>query len=300
MEENSKKNILRSRLKDLVIVLIMAEALSWGGQLLGMLLVGGVLSFFPEKGPVTQTGSTYLLFLGTWILLLLYLWFVKKNRPILKALGTGTKGNNLKMIALGVFFGAGLNLICASAAVLRGDIQLTFDQFSIPAFIFLLFAVCVQSGAEESIYRMYVFQRIRRNFSNKWIAIAVNAAVFGAIHIGNDGITPLSFINLVLMGTMYTLMIYYFDSFWCPVIAHTTWNFTQNIVLGLPNSGNILPYSIFKLNTAAAVNSIAYDIGFGLEGTIVACVVQVLACAAILIWGEKKKKAAPSVWELEA
>ena len=29
--------------------------------------------------------------------------------------------------------------------------------------------------------------------------------------------------------------------------VHTAWNFTQNILFGLPNSGINVPYSVFKL-----------------------------------------------------
>ncbi len=45
---------------------------------------------------------------------------------------------------------------------------------------------------------------------------------------------------------------------------HTAWNFMQNIVLGLPNSGANVPYSIFKLEEGAS-NSFFYDTGFGIE-----------------------------------
>ena len=39
-------------------------------------------------------------------------------------------------------------------------------------------------------------------------------------------------------------------------------NFTQNILLGLPNSGNVVPFSIFKLEGAA--DSLVYNVGFGI------------------------------------
>ena len=73
--------------------------------------------------------------------------------------------------------------------------------------------------------------------------------------------------------------------------VHAAWNFTQNILLGLPNSGSVFEFSIFKLDAASARNSFAYDINFGIEGTLVSCIVEALAIFIVLYFGLKKKKA---------
>ena len=59
---------------------------------------------------------------------------------------------------------------------------------------------------------------------------------FLLIHIGNPGVTFSSLLLMLIVSIMYSLVVYYFDSIWIPLVAHATWNFTQNIILGLPNS----------------------------------------------------------------
>jgi hypothetical protein len=76
--------------------------------------------------------------------------------------------------------------------------------------------------------------------------------------------------------------------------AHTAWNYLQNIVLGLPNSGRVMPYAIFKLDTASARNGFAYTTDFGIEGSVMAILVQVAAIAAFLYLIKKMARAPPT------
>ena len=85
-----------------------------------------------------------------------------------------------------------------------------------------------------------------------------------------------------MSGLVFGAMILYFDSIWMAMGCHTTWNFTQNILLGLPNSGSVSSYSIFVLDRNSARGSFAYDVGFGLEGSIMSIVVQVISLALMI------------------
>lgn len=80
-------------------------------------------------------------------------------------------------------------------------------------------------------------------------------------------------------------------------MIHTAWNFTQNIIFGLPNSGNVVPYSIFKLDAGSAVKNFAYDPGFGIEGTALSCVVQAAVVIIIFLWGRKHGAKPTDIWE---
>ena len=74
---------------------------------------------------------------------------------------------------------------------------------------------------------------------------------------------------------------------------HATWNFTQSIILGLPNSGPIFPYSIFQLDGSLAHNSFAYHVEFGLEGTWLSSVLMTLCCVFLYVWKNNQK----SIWQ---
>ncbi|MDO4531283.1 MAG: hypothetical protein Q4C06_04810, partial [Bacillota bacterium] len=63
-----------------------------------------------------------------------------------------------------------------------------------------------------------------------------------------------------------------------------------NILLGLPNSGYAVPFSVFKVDPATATDSFANSVAFGPEGTLVATVV--LSVSILLVWLRYRKSAA--------
>ena len=67
---------------------------------------------------------------------------------------------------------------------------------------------------------------------------------------------------------------------------HTSWNFTQNFLFGLPNSGLVSKGSFLHLE--AASDSILYDTVFGVEGAIPALIVTAVLAAAVILYARKK------------
>ena len=84
------------------------------------------------------------------------------------------------------------------------------------------------------------------------------------------------------IGIIFSLIVYYYNSLWAAMCFHTLWNYTQNIIFGLPNSGAVSEYSIFKLEAASATSGFFYDVGFGVEGRIGSTLVLAVVLAAIL------------------
>lgn len=265
--------------------------------LLGQVL-GSFLQFIPFmiSTDAAVTATMYFSFIGIWILTLVYIRFTKKNRPILKVIGTGAVGNNWKNFLLGIAIGFGLNGICILAAWLHKDISLYYDSFQPVSFVIIFIAVFVQSSAEELVCRGFLYQRLRRSYKNPAVAIVGNSLLFALLHLFNDGVTALSLLNIFVVGLLFSFMVYYMDSLWCAMAAHAAWNFTQNIIFGLPNSGMISPYSVFRLDASAAKDSFAYNVGFGIEGTVIADAVLILACVCIWLWGRKYAKKPCDVW----
>jgi uncharacterized membrane protein YbhN (UPF0104 family) len=54
---------------------------------------------------------------------------------------------------------------------------------------------------------------------------------------------------------------------------------------------------VFKLDAAAATDSFAYSVAFGLEGAIVCTVVTLIAVGLIAWWGIKRKIVPTNIWE---
>lgn len=301
-EPNTEKKKRKfSLLDNLIVIPIIGYLLIVLGQILGGVLVGILVGLLPGVFSTDAgiTSQLYLGFLGIWILTLLVFALIPRNRPMLKALGTKTKGNTPKMFAVGLGIGLGMNLLCALIAMINGDIALTFHAFRPVSFLLLFFAVLIQSAAEELICRVFIYQRLVRRYGKPLMAAVVNAAFFAMIHLSNPGVTGMAIANIFIYGLLFSAMVVYMDSPWAAMAAHAGWNFCQNILLGLPNSGMVLPYSVFKLDAAAAADSFAYSVSFGLEGTVTACVLLMAVTGVIVWWGTGNKVVPTNIWDAE-
>ncbi len=236
-----------------------------------------------------STFFMYFGFAGTWIVFMIEFLIVKKDRPILRTLWTAPKGNNIKYLGLGFLIGFGLNIICAIVAVLNKDISLHYDSFNFIKLLLLFIAVFIQSSAEEMVCRGFIFQRLRRGYRHPAVAIILNSLLFTSMHLFNPGASVISMAAVLAAGLLFSLMVYYMDSIWCAMAAHTAWNFTQNLILGLPNSGMVSPVSVFKLDAATAKSSFAYSVEFGLEGSITAITVMIITGIVIIVLYHKKE-----------
>ena len=263
---------------------ILAYVLILAGQLIGEL---AVLASGALKSDLGTTAGLYFSFAGIWLVLLLNA-LIKKNRPLFKAYGTGCKGNNAVNLLIGYLIGIGMNGAAILMAWMHGDIRMYFDKFELTPFIILFISVFVQSAAEEMICRGFIYQRVLRTYRGRfWLAVIINSVFFGMIHLGNNGISAMAVVDLVVTGLLFSAMVYYFDS---------GWNFTQSILAGLPNSGNVVPYSVFKLDAAAARDSFFYNVAFGVEGTVPAIAIQAVVLVALVAVGIKLGGKPADIW----
>ena len=292
-EQNTKKTIPQIIFGSAIWTCVLAYLLIIAGQLMGHILMNVLGVYDSDLG---STAGMYFLFIGIWAVLFLNA-LIKKNRPLFKAYGTGCAGNNVKNLLIGYLIGFGMNGLAILMAWMHGDIYMYFDRFELLPFLILFVAVFVQSAAEEMVCRGFIYQRVLRTYREKfWLAVIVNSVFFGAIHLGNDGISALAIVDLVVTGLLFTAMVYYFDSLWMAMAAHAGWNFTQSILAGLPNSGMVVPYSVFKLDAATARDSFFYNVAFGVEGTVPAIAIQVVVLAAIVMIGRKMDGRPTDIW----
>ncbi len=240
------------------------------------------------------TGEAYAVFIGIWIIVLLFFLIPSNRKQFTKI--KKSEGNTLKNLGIGILIGFGMNAFCALCALLVGDIHLYFDSFYPISFILIFICVFIQSSAEELICRVYLYQKLRHAYKSPYVAIIGNALFFGLLHLGNEGVGVVPIVNIVLIGLLFSLIIYYFDSSWCVFAIHTAWNFTQNILLGLPNSGIVVPYSVFKLSAANARITFFYDPYFGIEGSWLSCVVIAIVIIVVIKLAKKKNAKTENMW----
>ena len=292
-EQTVKKSIPQIIFDSAIWTCILAYLLIIAGQIIGgiVYLVSGA-----NNSVLGKTAGMYFSFAGIWLVLFLN-GLIKKNRPLFKAYGTGCKGNNIINLLIGYLIGFGMNTAMILLAWLHEDIKLYFNKFELIPFIILFIAVFIQSAAEELICRAFIYQRVLRTYRGRsWLAVLLNSVFFAAIHLGNNGVSPMAIVDLAVTGVLFSAMVYYFDSLWMAMAAHAGWNFTQSILAGLPNSGNVLPYSVFKLDAATAQDSFFYNVAFGVESTVPAIVIQLVVLAALVAVGRKLGRKPTDIW----
>ena len=267
-------------------ILFISEII--GGLFISRLVKGLFTSGLIRGDVYIYTFIMYILFIDIWIGVLFVLFIFKNNHYIIDKITTKTKGNNMANLFWGLFIGFVLNGLCALIAMINGDFTLRFSQFEIFRAFGLFFAVFVQSSAEELLCRGFMYQRLLKSTNSPAFAIIFNSLFFAALHLFNNGMSILPFYCILIFGVLASMLVYYFDSLWMVMGLHAMWNFTQSILLGLPNSGNNVPYSIFKIG-GSVKGSFAYNPIFGLEGTILSCVLMTACCVALYLWKSKKK-----------
>ena len=274
IDTSDKKYGLRDNVLWISLLTFMLIAL---GEIMSLLFT--VRIYNPDY---SETFNLYFPFWAIWLSFMLAIVLIKKNRYILDKIKYKNGGNTFKNLLIGFGIGFLMNGTCALTAYLHGDIKLRFDKFEFFPILLMFIVVFIQSSAEELACRGFMYQRIAYRYKHPWAPTIITAVFFMAIHLGNDHISLLPILDLFMSGLVFGAMILYFDSIWMAMGCHTTWNFTQNILLGLPNSGSVSSYSIFVLDRNSARGSFAYDVGFGLEGSIMSIVVQVISLALMI------------------
>ncbi len=299
-------------------IVILAMLITWLlitlGTLLGVLIEGllglpwtideealgqialGELSVEQVTGmpDYVSCAALYLSFIGLWVVFALVMLIPPANRPMASKLLFVRDRRSLALTALGALAGFGINSICVLASVLLGDVAIHFERFEPGPLLLLLFAVFVQSGAEEISCRLYLYQRLARRYRHPAVAAVASAVFFTLLHGSNPGVTPVALAQIAAIGILFAILIYYYDALGACIAMHTTWNFTQNIIYGLPNSGIVSLYSIFELDAAA--NGPFFDPVFGVEGSVGAVVLLVLACVGLVVYAKAHDLRPHDLW----
>ena len=283
----------RPRTDMLPVAAVLTLLLFLAGQFLGNLLA----SALPGKTlPAGWTGSEqasgfllgYLKSAGIWAVTLFWLFLVKEDRPILQFLRSEGVGRIPRSVLPGFTAGAVLNGLCILLAVSHGDLAFSFGRLEVLPLLLFLPAVAIQAGGEELLFRCFLYQKLRRRYRNAAVAILGNALFFALLHLMNPALDPLGILQVFSMGLLLSLLVYYNGSFQAAAALHTGWNFTQSILFGLPNSGVASAYSLFHPDVSSAAGSLFYAKGFGIEGSLSAPLLLLLASALAVLSGRRK------------
>lgn len=102
-------------------------------------------------------------------------------------------------------------------------------------------AISILSGFTEEIFFRGFFFRLTEKWLGTWIALALSAGLFGALHLGNPNATVLAAIAIMLEAGIMLAAIYMLTRrLWMAIGLHAAWNFAQGGIYGIAVSGGAM------------------------------------------------------------
>jgi membrane protease YdiL (CAAX protease family) len=139
---------------------------------------------------------------------------------------------------------------------------------------------------EELLFRLVVF-KLTEELLGTWVALAIQAAFFGASHMLDHANLSNALAVAVIGGLTYTGGYMVSRNLWLPLGLHWGWNFFQSGIFGMPNSGT--PYEGLL---TPRVSGPAWLTGgsFGIEGSYVAIAFCLASGLVLLMCAIKNKR----------
>ncbi|MBN1892669.1 MAG: ABC transporter permease [Clostridiales bacterium] len=229
------------------------------------------------------------------IIILVYLFIVKgiEKNP-LSTMGLPLKGK--KGIRHAVFSYArgliiGLSMITGVYLILLLTGQIKAEGFAmtssaLPLFFSYVLMWLPQGASEEIMMRGYMMPRIAVRFG-KAGAVGLTSLLFGILHAGNIGFTPLALVNLILIAVFFALLSCHTGEIFTVCAAHSAWNFAQGNLFGLHVSGSPAPAAILSTNYTDGARAWITGGDFGPEGGLAVTLVSVAAIAILVMVSRK-------------
>lgn len=248
-----------------------------------MIAGGGLVGIATEIARISGASEYWTTFFdlvlgfGT-ISLLVYLIVRFREKRLFRDVGFQKEfaGNYFKGFAVGIF----LMLICITLMTVFGGMELVIKSPNtgvkvLPSVLIILFGWIIQGGTEEILTRGWMLPLLGRRY-NVPFAIVVTSIFFMILHSGNNGMTLMPILNLVLFGIFAALFVVNEESIWGICGMHSAWNWMQGNILGISVSGTD-PVGGSLLKFAPKGNELLSGGIFGVEGSIVCTLVFLLA-----------------------
>jgi membrane protease YdiL (CAAX protease family) len=210
---------------------------------------------------------------GLALLTVFGVWVLVDQRPIAQlglrrqhAVRRWLKGAAIATLMMGFVVLVGYTLIDGAAWDVNPDATRA-------AFVLVagLVGFAVQGPAEEVLFRGYVLENLKDQWGSV-IAVLVSSVAFAVFHAANPAFGVLPLVNLFLFGVATALYKLRLDGnqLWGVFAMHTVWNWLQQVVFGLPNSGlaSAPGNTLFTVTPPSDLAAPLSGGGFGPEGTL--------------------------------
>ena len=186
--------------------------------------------------------------------------------------------------------GIGIILVSITVIIMKAinviDIEINKIRVNDVLNIGIYFLMFMIQGAGEEIYlRGWQMPLLGK----KWglpLAIIVNSLFFSLLHLLNPSFTLIPFINIVIVGILFSIYAFNEESIVGACGIHSSWNWMIGSIFGFEVSGMKLgESSLFGIRIKGS--EIFTGGGFGPEGSIIVTIV--LLVFTLIIWNKFRK-----------
>jgi len=171
-----------------------------------------------------------------------------------------------------------------------------FSVISVKSIGYLIPSLAMVTAAifEEVLFRGIIF-RITEEKLGSYIALAISAIIFGAIHLVNPNSTLVSGLAVAIeAGLLLGAAYIYTRNLWFPIAIHFAWNFTQSGIYGASTSGHAITKSL--LTTKIGGSPMISGGQFGPEGSVQALIFCLTATIILLVLSHRQNKIIVPSW----
>lgn len=208
------------------------------------------------------------------------------------------KNGALKEYLVGMLVGTGVFSLAVGICLVTGALKFDGICASIAwGYIGLYFiGFLIQGMSEEVLLRGYFAVSLSRRIPVV-VAIIISSVGFAMLHLANNGITVLAFINLTLFGVFAAVYMFKRGNIWGVCAIHSLWNFVQGNFYGISVSGMDSMDSVMKM-TSVDGKELLNGGSFGLEGGLAVTIVLVLGIVVMLCTKTKTSELAEEKEEI--
>jgi uncharacterized protein len=132
---------------------------------------------------------------------------------------------------------------------------------------------------EEYFMRGYMMVTLTRGIGFWWSAL-VFSLLFGCIHLGNHGESPVGIASAALVGFVFCISLWYVKSLWWAIGFHASWDWAESYLWGTADSGKMVQGHLFAVHPQG---KILFSGGAtGPEGSLL--ILPLLLVIAVLMW----------------
>jgi membrane protease YdiL (CAAX protease family) len=166
---------------------------------------------------------------------------------------------------IGFLIGGGLIVFMVGLISLLGYFRIEgYDHWMVLVNAIFLFGM--GAFVQELFFRQTVF-RLVEEWLGTWLALVTISLIFAGAHLGNPNVTVWSTCALVLQDILLTAAFIYTRRIWLVWGLHAGWNFLQDGVFGMANSG-VTTFDSWMTSTVDGPGWITGG-AFGIEGSLI-------------------------------